>query len=314
MTISFTDQVAIVTGAGRGLGRAYAHDLAARGANVVVNDLGGLDSAEGPWADQVVSEIVRDGGRAVANYDSVATAEGGQRIIDSAVAAFGTVDVVVNNAGFMRSKPLTDLSVADIESVIGVHLLAAFHVTRPAWSIMTAKNYGRVVFTSSSAALGNGGSSNYSAAKAGLFGLTASLALEGRPHGICVNAILPSAASEINSVNPNPTEEARRYRAMQDLLEGRRDPSLTAALVTYLASRECDVSGEIYSSIAGRYARVAFTIANGWLARDTSAVNAEMIAEHLDEIRNLADGVVPTCITDELEAVVSAVKASALVC
>ena len=165
--INFDGQVAIVTGSGRGIGRAYALALGSRGAAVVVNDIGGVGSAE-PWADLVVAEITGKGGKAVANYDSVATLEGGQAITQAALRAFGTVDILINNAGFVRRAMFADLSGEQIKDIIDVHLLGAFYTTQPAWKIMQAKNYGRVLMTSSGATFGMQANCNYSAAKAGI--------------------------------------------------------------------------------------------------------------------------------------------------
>lgn len=182
--IGFDNQVAIVTGAGGGLGRAYALELARRGARVVVNDLGGRpDGTRGgsDAADSTVAEIIAKGGEAVANYDSVGTPAGGEAIVRSAVDAFGTVDVVINNAGILRDKSFANVELSDVDAVIDVHLRGAFHVTQPAFRVMKEKGYGRLLFTSSAAGLfGNFGQANYGAAKMGLVGLSNVLASRAR--------------------------------------------------------------------------------------------------------------------------------------
>src|SRR5690606_31447286 len=199
--LTFDGKVAIITGAGGGLGKSHALELARRGARIVVNDLGGSVSGEGDNASApqlVVDEIVASGGEAVANHDSVATPEGGKAIVDAAVEAFGTVDIVINNAGILRDKTFHNMTPELLEPVIAVHLLGAFYVTQPAWVIMREKGYGRVVNTSSnSGLLGNFGQANYGAAKLGLVGFTRVLANEGRSKGIKVNAIAPVAKTRM---------------------------------------------------------------------------------------------------------------------
>ncbi|MBW2203923.1 MAG: SDR family NAD(P)-dependent oxidoreductase, partial [Deltaproteobacteria bacterium] len=199
--IRFDDRVAIVTGAGAGLGRAYALELAQRGAKVVVNDLGGARDGTGGGtsaADQVVEEIKSSGGEAVANYDSVATAEGGQAIVDSAVEAFGKVDIVINNAGILRDKTLAKMEPENWDAVMDVHLKGAYNVSRPAFIKMRENGYGRIILTTSAAGLyGNFGQTNYSAAKMGLIGFMNTVKLEGDKHNIRVNTVAPVAATRL---------------------------------------------------------------------------------------------------------------------
>jgi NAD(P)-dependent dehydrogenase (short-subunit alcohol dehydrogenase family) len=283
----FDDQVAIVTGAGRGLGRVYALELARRGARVVVCDVGGTERGEAPWADTVVHDITRAGGTAVASHDSVATAAGGEAIVRTALDAFGTVDILINNAGFMRPGTLGELTPRQIEDVAAVHLLAGFHVTQPAWKVMAAKGYGRVILTSSHSIFGHEGNSNYAAAKAGLLGLGRVLALEGAGHGILVNCVLPSAVSRITAgVNNSAAGQSRVARATVALIP-RRTAEAVAPMITLLASDKCPVSGEAFSCVAGRFARVFFGVTDGWVAPSVEDLTAEDLAAHLDEIRDL---------------------------
>jgi NAD(P)-dependent dehydrogenase (short-subunit alcohol dehydrogenase family) len=200
--IRYDGRVAIVTGAGAGLGRAYALELARRGAKVVVNDLGGARDGSGDGsaapADQVVSEIKAAGGEAVANYDNVATAAGGEAIVKTALDAFGTVDILINNAGILRDKSFVKMEPENWHSVLDVHLNGAYHVSRPAFEVMKAKGYGRIVMTTSAAGLyGNFGQTNYTAAKLALVGFMNTLKIEGKKYDIKVNTIAPVAASRL---------------------------------------------------------------------------------------------------------------------
>jgi NAD(P)-dependent dehydrogenase (short-subunit alcohol dehydrogenase family) len=271
--IGFDGKVAIITGAGGGLGREHALELARRGARIVVNDLGGSVSGEGGDvgpAQKVVQEITDLGGEAVADTSSVATADGGKAVVQTAVDAFGTVDIVVNNAGILRDKSFHNLTPELLEPVIQVHLLGAFHVTQPAWLIMREKGYGRIICTSSnSGILGNFGQANYGAAKMGLVGLTRVLAIEGRKYNIKANAIAPVAKTRM-------TEEM--FGAAGEAL----DPKLVSPLVAYLASEACQVSGEVYSAAGGIISRFFIGLTPGYYNPE---LTAEDIAAHWDEIR-----------------------------
>jgi NAD(P)-dependent dehydrogenase (short-subunit alcohol dehydrogenase family) len=292
--VSFENQVVIVTGAGRGLGRAYAHELARRGASVLINDI----VAES--ADAVVAEITGAGGNAVASHASVATPEGGRVIVETAQEAFGTVDAVINNAGILRNNLFEDLTPEQIDAVLDVNLRGAFFVTQPAWRIMKQKGYGRVLLTASAAGLfGRPGSVNYSASKAAMYGMCKALSFEGADFGIKVNGLLPRAASAITSKDPIPGFSRYYSKEMMEALEPRRPPELTAPLVVYLISNACEVTGEMFSSAFGRYGRVFVGLANGWIVPDPEAVSVEDVAEHLDTIRDREGYTVPLSNFDE---------------
>jgi NAD(P)-dependent dehydrogenase (short-subunit alcohol dehydrogenase family) len=257
--IRFDGRVAIITGAGGGLGRTYALMLAARGASVVVNDLGGAADGTGAgtsMADAVVKEITEAGGQAVANYDSVATPEGGARIVQTAVDRFGKVDIVVNNAGILRDKSFAKLEPKDLEAVVDVHLKGAFFVSQPAFRAMKENNYGRFIFTSSGAGIfGNFGQTNYGAAKMGLVGLARVLAVEGAKYNIKANAIAPLALT-------------RMTESIMGALGDKLDPGLVSPLVAYLAHEDCPVSGRVFSVGGGRVAEVFIAETNGYFKAD----------------------------------------------
>jgi NAD(P)-dependent dehydrogenase (short-subunit alcohol dehydrogenase family) len=299
-SISFQEQVAIVTGAGRGLGRSYAMELGRRGAAVVINDV-----AE-QYAQETVADIERAGGRAVAALDSVSTETGAQAIVDRAVATFGTVDIVVNNAGFMRNGYLEDLTPESLRELLDVHIGGAFFVSRAAWPILRAKGYGRIVMTSSAGGMfAMQGESNYAAAKAGVYGLAKALASEGEPHGILVNTVLPMASTTIAADDPVPGHAERYPEGAAELLRPRRMTEAVAPLVTYLCSRECTLTGEAFSAGFGRYARVFVGETPGWAAPDAGAVTTEDVAAHLDEVRDQEGYVVPADIYDEVRLIMA---------
>jgi NAD(P)-dependent dehydrogenase (short-subunit alcohol dehydrogenase family) len=296
--ISFADQVVIVTGGARGLGRAYCLELAARGAAVVVNDI----AAEG--ADAVVAEIEAAGGAAIASHHSVATPEGGEALVGLAVETYGTVDALVNNAGILRNGLFEDLTLEQIDSVLDVNLRGTFFVTQPAWRIMKAKGYGRVVLTSSAAGMfSRPGSVNYSATKAAMYGMTKALSFEGADFGVKINMLLPRATSEIAAGDPIPGMKSYYSPEMLEVLKPRRTPEMTAPLVAYLVSRECEVSGEAFSSAFGCYSRVWVGRSAGYLADDIEGVRIEDVAEHLDEIRDQEGYTVPESNFAEVMAV-----------
>lgn len=289
--ITFDGRVAIVTGAGGGLGRGYAVELARRGARVVVNDLGGAVDGSGSSqsaADVVVDEIVSAGGEAVANYDTVSTREGGQAIVHSALDAFGTVDVLVNNAGILRDKSFANMTLDEIEAVIDVHLKGGFFVSHPAFKVMKEKGYGRLVHTSSASGLfGNFGQANYGAAKAGLMGLSNVLAIEGEKYGVKSNVVAPTARTRMTEDILGPFAEMF-------------DPNQVTPLVVYLCSEANQMTHQIFSVGGGRYARVFIGTNNGWFAGQGVVPEVEAIADNLDEIRDVSEYIVPMNNNDEL--------------
>ena len=295
--ISFEDRVVIVTGAGNGLGKAYALDLGNRGAKVVVNDLGGSvdgsGSASSP-ADEVVKEIIENGGEAVANYDSVATKEGGESIVQSAIDSFGTVDALVNNAGILRDKSFANMSEEELSLIIDVHLKGAFFVSQPAFKVMKEKNYGRIVNVASPSGLfGNFGQSNYGAAKMGVVGLTNVLAIEGAKYNIKVNVIAPTAYTRMT--------EALLSEDLGKLFSA----ELVTPLVSYLASEACEPSHEIYGVGAGRFARIGIITHKGYI---NTSPSAEDIADNIEEIRNIENGTYPMSNEDELMIIQQAIQ------
>jgi NAD(P)-dependent dehydrogenase (short-subunit alcohol dehydrogenase family) len=292
--ISFDGRVAIVTGAGGGLGRTYALELARRGAQVVVNDLGGSVNGTGgddAAAQKVVDEIVATGGEAVPSYASVSTPEGGESIVATAVEAFGKVDIVINNAGILRDKSFAKLTWDDLDAVLNVHLKGAFYVSQPAFKIMKENGYGRLIFTASNAGVfGNFGQSNYGAAKMGLMGLSNVLAVEGAKSGILSNVVCPMASTRM-------TEElfGEAMAAMR--------PELVAPLVMFLASEACTLTHETFSAAGGRYARIFVGLGQGWYAGKGVVPTAEDVLHNLDAIENQAGYIVPESISDELNTV-----------
>jgi NAD(P)-dependent dehydrogenase (short-subunit alcohol dehydrogenase family) len=297
--IRFDGRVAVITGAGGGLGKTYALELARRGASVVVNDLGGsMDGTGGgsSMADTTVKEITEAGGKAVANYDSVATPEGGQAIVQTALDEFGKVDILINNAGILRDKSFLKLEPAHLEAVIDVHLKGAFFVSQPAFASMKENGYGRIVMTSSGAGVfGNFGQSNYGAAKMGLIGLMNVLAVEGAKHDIKVNSIAPIAKTRLTEQLLGP---------MADAL----DPKFVTPLVTYLCSDRCELTHEIFDVGGGRYARIFVGMGKGWVAPKGTVPKAEDIFDHIDVIRDQEGYTVPDSIADETKAIVEALK------
>ena len=269
--LRFDDRVAVVTGAGRGLGREYALLLAANGGKVIVND------ADAGPAEQVTDEIRAAGGEATACTASVATAEGGQAVIAAALERYGRLDILIHNAGNVRRAPLSEMSYADFDAVLDVHLRGAFHVVRPAFPVMCAAGYGRVVLTSSIGGLyGNHEVANYAAAKSGIIGLSNVVALEGAEHGVRCNVIVPAAVTRMAD-----GLDTSAYPPM--------GPELVAPVVGWLAHENCSVTGESLTAIAGRVARVVVAEAPGAYQPSWSI---EAVGERIDEIRDVSEPLV----------------------
>jgi NAD(P)-dependent dehydrogenase (short-subunit alcohol dehydrogenase family) len=288
-SIRFDGRVAVITGAGGGLGRSYALYLAERGARVVVNDLGGSADGQGnssKAADGVVAEIRARGGDAVANYDSVASAAGGARIIQTAMDAYGRVDIVINNAGILRDASLVKMSSESFDTLIDVHLKGAFYVTQPAFRVMRENGYGRVIYTASAAGVfGNFGQANYAAAKMGLVGLSNVTAIEGAKYNIRSNVITPIA----------------RTRLTEDLMGSLGDmfaPEFIVPMVAYLVSEECEYSHEIFNVGAGRYARIFVGSAPGWTAPAGTVPSVEDIRDKLGAIYSTEGYKIPGSASD----------------
>ncbi len=299
--IRFDGRVAIVTGAGGGLGRAYALDLARRGAKVVVNDLGSARDGTGKMsseaADRVVREIKEAGGEAVANYDNVATPEGGENIVKTALEAFGTVDILINNAGILRDKSFLKMEPENWDAVMAVHLNGAYNVTRPAFRVMKEKGYGRIIMTTSAAGLyGNFGQTNYAAAKMALVGFMNTLKIEGAKYNIKVNTIAPLAASRL-------TEDVMPPEIFEKM-----DPAFVSAMTLYLCSERCPVSGNIYNAGMGFFNRAAVVTGPGVVltAKDGEFPAVEEIRDRIDAISSLENGKIYWQLNDQVGDVFAA--------
>jgi len=297
--IRFDDRVAIVTGAGGGLGKTYALELARRGAKVVVNDLGGAADGTGAgssMADEVVKEIEAAGGMAVANYDSVSTPEGGEAIVQTAVDNFGKVDIVINNAGILRDKSFSKLEPKNLEIVLDVHLKGAFFVSQPAFRVMKENNFGRFIFTASGAGIfGNFGQTNYGAAKMGLVGLSSVLAVEGAKNNIKCNVIAPIARTRLTEQLLGPMAE-------------HLDPAFVTPLVVYLSSEACELTHEIFDVGGGRYARIFVGLCPGWTAPKGGPPAVEDIEANLGTILETEGYGIPESIAGEMQSTMEALK------
>ena len=282
--LRYDGRVAVVTGAGGGLGKAHAKLLAARGAKVVVNDLGGNvdgSGADKSYAQQVVDEIVAEGGEAVADTNTVSTVEGGEAIIKTALDAFGKIDIVINNAGILRDKSFKNMTPEFLDPVLDVHLKGTIWVTKAAWEQMREQKYGRIVNTSSAAGIfGNFGQTNYGAAKMGIVGFTNVLKEEGQKYNIKANVLAPGAQT----------------RMTQDLMGPmganiNMDPSLVSPIVAYLCHESCKVTGEIYSAAAGRVGRIFIGACQGIYDPE---LTPEKVRDNLDKIRDAEGFIIPT--------------------
>ncbi|MGO8856822.1 MAG: SDR family NAD(P)-dependent oxidoreductase [Steroidobacteraceae bacterium] len=303
--VRFDGRVAIVTGAGGGLGRTYAIELAKRGAAVVVNDLGGSFDGQGKstsMADKVVEEIKQAGGRAVPCYDSVTTSAGGEAIVRKAVDAFGRIDILVNNAGTLRNAPVDALPDSTLDAMIEVHLKGAFNVTRPAFKLMKQQKYGRILFASSAAGmLGNDEQAAYGAAKAGVVGLMNVLSQEGRAHNVLCNALMPTAASRMGAAMPD--WQLEKFGALFQKAGEKIGNSGTAEFVTplviYLVGEACTSTHSIYSATMGRFARVFIGMSDGWMGPRTTPASADDVAAHFAQICRTDRYFIPESLADE---------------
>ena len=296
MSVRFDNRVAIVTGAGNGLGRSHALLLASRGAKVVVNDPGGAVDGKGgnhAAADKVVDEIKAAGGQAVANYDSVADARSAANIVKTAVDSFGTVDIVVNNAGVLRDKTFHNMTTDDFDFVVKVHFLGTAYVTHAAWPILRAKAYGRVVVTSSNSGIyGTFGQANYGGAKLAVVGFMNALRLEGQKYNIMMNALAPIAATRMtDALMPAPVLEKLK-------------PEYVSPMVAYLCSEQCQRTGDIWSAGGGTFARIEYREAAG-LRIDGRAPTVEDVMENIDKIADVSANRVFRTSGEEVAAVVS---------
>jgi NAD(P)-dependent dehydrogenase (short-subunit alcohol dehydrogenase family) len=318
-SIDFSGQVAVVTGAGGALGSAFCRELAKRGAAVVANDLGGATTGAGgshDFADAIVSELKASGAPAIANYDTVATAAGGQAIIDAAVSAFGRVDIVISNAGNQRNGAFGELSEADIEAVYAVHAKGAFHVCQPAYREMVRQGYGRLVLVSSQSGIfGNPFRANYGSAKTALIGLMNVIAQEA-PEGVVVNTLFPNAQG--GRLGGTPLAERPDVAFLkaagersQHFVEGMK-PEFVAALACYMASRQCDSSQNMFSVLGGKYSRLFVGLTEGWYVPGPDAPSCEDVLGHLDRINDTSHFSVPMSGLDEMDTVLMARKALGL--
>ncbi len=293
--LSYAGRVVVITGAGRGLGREYAMAFAARGAAVVVNDLGTTLAGDGATshqpADEVVSEIRGRGGRAVAHYASIGTPEGAHSLIDTALGAFGQVDTLVNNAGVLDMKPFEQTTLAGLERHLGVHVIGSFLTCKAVWPHMVARRYGRIVNTISGGIFGLPGLAEYGPAKGGVFALTRSLALEAIEHGIRVNAIAPQGSTRMLHASAlSPELRERLDRIMK--------PALVAPGPVYLGHESCSINGETLAVSGGKVCRIALTYNDGFA---DESLSAEMIRDRIDEVLDPSSAKVWTSATSRYE-------------
>jgi NAD(P)-dependent dehydrogenase (short-subunit alcohol dehydrogenase family) len=280
--VRFDGKVAVVTGAGGGLGKAYALLLAERGAKVVVNDLGGTfdgSGADATPAQLVVDEITKAGGEAIANYDSVAEWDSANNIIKTALEHFGRIDILINNAGILRDKSILKMEMDDYRKIMAVHLDGTFFCTKAAFAAMKEQTYGRIVSTASAAGLyGNFGQTNYGAAKMGIAGLMNCVAQEGARYDIKANTIVPTAGTRLT------------FTVMPEDVIGKVKPEYVAPIVAWLCSEQCKVSGKMFSAGGGYFSRAAVVEGPGVVFAADQEISIEMILENLDQIMSLENG------------------------
>jgi (3R)-3-hydroxyacyl-CoA dehydrogenase / 3a,7a,12a-trihydroxy-5b-cholest-24-enoyl-CoA hydratase / enoyl-CoA hydratase 2 len=287
MKLLFHGKTALISGAGTGLGRVYALELSKRGANIVVNDLPPSNTTIEAPAESLVKYITANGGKASLSYHDVIQ---GEAIVADAIKAYGSIDILINNAGILRDKSFHKLPKEDWYKVINIHLNGSFELSHSVWPYMQEKNYGRIINVSSAAGIyGNFGQSNYSAAKMGIIGLTNTLAIEGQKHNILVNCVIPVAASKMTETVLPP-----------NILE-RLKPEHISPMVTYLSHEECKESGNIYELGAGWYSQLRWQRSMGVsLGSDSNIATAEAIQSHLKQISNFNDATYPKTIAGSL--------------
>jgi len=279
--LSFEGRVAVVTGAGRGIGRAYAQLLADRGASVVVNDLGGSKQGKGadPGPASAVASAISDaGGKAIADNSDISTTGGAETLVRAAVDQFGRIDVLVNNAGIVRWATMPNVDADNVSANLAVHTLGSFHTARAAWPHMVEQEYGRIVMTTSTGMLGLRGNLAYATAKGGVVGLARTLATEGAKHNIKVNLIAPAAFTRMASQNDEDLPDGEEMPEMS--------PDLVAPMVAFLAHEDCPVTGEIYSAGSGRFARLFIASTEGYVHSGSTPPTVEDVSEHWDQIND----------------------------
>ena len=295
----FDGRVAVVTGAGRGIGRAYALLLGQRGAKVVVNDLGGSTRGTGhdpAPAQRVADEITEGGGTAIANSSDVSTVEGGQLAVDAAVNEWGRVDIVINNAGNVIYGALPELDVSIFDAVLAVHVRGAFNVTRAAWPHMLAQNYGRVVLTGSTGMFGMPDNLSYATAKSAMIGMAQAMTVNAGDADIKVNVIAPNAWTRMAGDSSEGMDQLRGERPPGP--PPHLEPELVAPMIAYLAHESCPVSAGIYLAGAGRFARLYVASTDGYLHPDDGIPTVEDVAAHWAAINDEASYYVPTSTLD----------------
>ncbi|PBC56448.1 SDR family NAD(P)-dependent oxidoreductase [Rhodococcus sp. ACPA1] len=294
----FDGRVAVVTGAGRGIGRAYAHLLGGLGAKVVVNDLGGTidgSGADGSPAETVVREIVDAGGIAVADVSDISTVAGGKQAIDTALENFGRIDVVVNNAGNVRFGGLPGVDADNIDSHLAVHVRGAFHTSHAAWPHMLEQNYGRIVITTSIGMFGLPDNLGYATAKAAVIGMANSMTLSAGEHDIKINVIAPNAMTRMGGAPSDGMDQMRKGR---DEPKSDMDPALVAPMVGYLAHEACEVSGQTYLAGAGRFAHLFVGVTEGYLHPDPHSVTISDVVDGMARITDRSDFYIPGSLMD----------------
>lgn len=295
--IRFDGRVAVVTGAGGGLGRAYALLLASRGAKVVVNDLGGSFDGTGSDstpAQQVVDEIKANGGEAVANYESVADWESAQKIIQTAIDSYGKLDILINNAGILRDKSMLKMEEEDYKKVMAVHMDGTFYCTKAALPYMRENNYGRIVGTASAAGVyGNFGQTNYGAAKMGIVGLMRSVKQEGAKYNILANTIVPVAGTRLTATVMPP-----------DVID-KLKPEFVAPMVAWMCSDECEVSGQLFSAGGGYFSRIAVIEGQGVMYDLDKEFTVDDVSANIGEIMNVEGGTEFESVTEQTTKVLS---------